>query len=215
MQFINLHTHRFTNNPKVLEVTNQYPLEFDATIPKYSIGIHPWHIKKENVEKELNIIHEKLQLNECLALGECGLDKRIEIDFGFQEEVFKQQIELVQNINKPIILHCVSAYDEVIRIKKEMEIKNPMIIHGFSKNWPIAEMLLKNGFYISFGKYLLRNPELESVFVKVPNDKFLLETDMIEENIEEVYTFAAKFKKNSIEDIKEQVWKNFNQIVRL
>ena len=79
MQFFNLHTHKFTNNKAILELVNQYPWEFDATIPNYSIGIHPWHIDKNRLESDLKTIEEKLQLPECLALGECGLDKRIEV----------------------------------------------------------------------------------------------------------------------------------------
>ncbi len=212
MQYINLHTHQFADNKDVLEITNQYPLEFNQNIPHYSIGIHPWHIKEVSLHQELKIIEEKIKLKECLALGECGLDKRIEVDFKFQEEVFKKQIELIQKTNKPIVLHCVAAFDEVVRIKKEMNINNPMIIHGFSKNLQVAELLLKNGFYLSFGKYLLRNPEMEKVFAEIPVNKFFLETDTIEENISEVYKFASKFKNKTVLEIKEQIWKNFNQI---
>lgn len=133
MQFINLHTHQFTNSNQILEIVNQYPWEFSAKIPQYSIGIHPWYINLERLKQDKAIILEKLQEESCLALGECGLDKRIEIPLHIQTDVFQQQIELVQQTEIPIILHCVAAFQEVIGIKKEMNIKNPMIIHGFSK----------------------------------------------------------------------------------
>ena len=64
MQFLNLHTHTFTNNPKVLELVNQYPWEFDASPPNYSIGIHPWYIDENRLENDLKIIDEKLLLPE-------------------------------------------------------------------------------------------------------------------------------------------------------
>ena len=211
-KFINLHTHKFSNLSDVIEIVNQYPWEFDASIPNYSIGIHPWYIDENRLESDLEIIKEKLQLNECLALGECGLDKRIEIPLDLQISVFKKQLETVKQTNKPVVLHCVAAYDEVIAIKKEMKIENPMIIHGFSKNEQVAKSLLNNGFYLSFGKYLLRNPDLEKVFTFAPENQVLLETDTIEESIYQVYEKAASIKGISVEEMKTIVFTNFSRI---
>lgn len=209
MQFINLHTHSFTNDTSVYEVVNQYPWEFQESIPNYSIGIHPWYIDDNRVGRDLACIEEKLASINCIALGECGLDKRIEIPLEKQLEVFKDQLALVQKTNKPVILHCVAAYQEVIAVKKEMNVQNPMIIHGFSKNEQVAQSLLDNGFYLSFGKYLLRNPELESVFQKVPIDRFFLETDTIEETIAQVYEKASEMKNIPINELKQIVNNNF------
>lgn len=195
-----------------MEVVNQYPWEFDASIPSYSIGIHPWYIDENRLETDLEIIKEKLQLTDCLALGECGLDKRIEIPLDLQISVFKQQLEIVKQTNKPIVLHCVAAYDEVIAIKKEMKIANPMIIHGFSKNEQVAQSLIKNGFYLSFGKYLLRNPDLEKVFTFAPENQILLETDTIEESIYQVYEKAALIKGISVDEMKAIIFTNFSRI---
>lgn len=213
-KFINLHTHQFSNLSDVIEVVNQYPWEFDALIPKYSIGIHPWYLDENRLAADLKSISEKLKLPECLALGECGLDKRIEISMELQTSVFKLQLQLVQQTEKPIILHCVAAYDEVIAVKKELDIKNPMIIHGFSKNEQVANSLLKNGFYLSFGKYLLRNPDLEKVFKFAPENKILLETDTIEESIYEVYEKAAFIRGISVEKMKAIVFQNYSNIFK-
>ena len=213
-KFINLHTHQFSNLSDVIEVVNQYPWEFDASIPKYSIGIHPWYLDENRLAADLKSISEKLKLPSCLALGECGLDKRIDIPVELQTSVFKQQLELVQQTEKPIILHCVAAYDEVIAVKKELDIKNPMIIHGFSKNEQVANSLLKNGFYLSFGKYLLRNPDLEKVIKFAPENKILLETDTIEESIYEVYEKAAFIRGISVEKMKAIVFQNYSNIFK-
>jgi TatD DNase family protein len=211
-QFINLHTHRFSNDSEVIEVVNQYPWEFDALIPNYSIGIHPWYIDEKRLESDLACITEKLQLAPCLALGECGLDKRIDIPMSLQISVFKKQLEIVKQTKKPIILHCVAAFDEMIAIKKEMKLENPMIIHGFSKNEQVAQLLLNNGFYLSFGKYLLRNPEMEKVFKFASENQILLETDTIEESIYEVYEKAAAVKGISLAKMKAIVFDNFSRI---
>ena len=212
--FYNIHTHKSSNQKNVLEIVNQYPNEFDGTIENYSIGIHPWYINENRVEADLEIIEEKLQLANCLALGECGLDKRIEIPFEIQISVFEKQIKLAKKYNKPLILHCVSAYQEVIEIKKRLQIEVPMIIHGFSKNNQVAKSLLENGFYLSFGKYLLRNPELETVFKQVPNNQFFLETDTIDETLEEVYAIASKYKNIKMENLKKIISDNFNHVFK-
>ena len=214
MQFFNLHTHKFSNNPTTLELVNQYPWEFDAAIPNYSIGIHPWYINENRLESDLKIIEEKLQLKQCLALGECGLDKRIEIPMELQIAVFEKQIALAEKYQKPLVLHLVAAFDELIAIKKRLQISVPIIIHGFSKNQQVAKQLIDNGLYLSFGKYFLRNPDLESVFQSIPNDRFFLETDTIEETLQEVYILAAKYKNIPIEDLKEIVNSNFNSVFK-
>jgi TatD DNase family protein len=214
MQFFNLHTHKFTNQETVLELVNQYPQEFETAIPFYSIGIHPWYIDEERLEADLRIIESKLQETNCLALGECGLDKRIEIPLELQQMVFERQLLLAQKQNKPVVIHCVAAYQEVIACKKRLKITVPMIIHGFSKNKQVAKELIDNGFYISFGKYLLRNSELEVVFQSIPNDRFFLETDTVEEGIEEVYALAAKYKKWSIDELQQQIKSNFAAVFK-
>ena len=215
MQFFNLHTHIFSNNPAIFELVNQYPWEFDAAIPNYSIGIHPWYINENRLKIDLKILEEKLQLKQCLALGECGLDKRIEISMAVQIAVFEKQIALAEKHQKPLVLHLVAAFDELIAIKNRLQISVPIIIHGFSKNQQVAKQLIDNGFYLSFGKYLLRNPELELVFQSIPNDKFFLETDTIEETLEEVYTLAAKYKNTTIQDLKEIINSNFNSVFKI
>ena len=209
MKYFNLHTHQFTNQDTVLELVNQYPQEVDPTISFYSIGIHPWYIDKERLGSDLEIIERKLQEPNCLALGECGLDKRTEIPFDLQQMVFEKQLLLAQKFNKPVVIHCVAAFQEIVATKKRLKITVPMIIHGFSKNKQVAKELIDNGFYISFGKYLLRNPELESVFQSIPNNRFFLETDTLDEGIEEVYALAARYKKWDIDEIQQQIQRNF------
>jgi TatD DNase family protein len=214
MKYFNLHTHKFTNNPNVVELVNQYPWEFDDLIPQYSIGIHPWYIDENRLENDLKIIEEKLQLQECLALGECGLDKRIDIPMDLQLKVFELQIALAEKYKKPLVLHLVAAYQELIEIKNRLQVSVPIILHGFSKNEQTAKQLIDNGCYLSFGKYLLRNPELKNVFLSVPNDKFFLETDTIDETLEEVYRLASEYKNCSLEEIQAITTVNFNKVFK-
>lgn len=212
MQFYNLHTHHYTGKTDIKELVNQYPDAFDESVPVWSIGIHPWRIEQQRLEKDFELLESKLVLNGCYAIGECGLDKRIETPLEEQLIVFERQLLLAEHHKKPVILHCVAAFQEVIEVKKKLNITVPMIIHGFSKHVQLAESLVKNGFYISFGKYLLRNPELENVFSSMPDDRIFLETDTIEEGIYEVYELAARYKSISVERLATKIESNFKYV---
>ncbi len=214
MNFFNLHTHQSSIQVDVLELVNQYPQEFDASIPNYSIGIHPWHIVEDKIDEDLSIIESKLKDEKCLAIGECGLDKRIEYPIALQQMVFEKQLALAEKYRKPVVIHCVAAFQEVIATKKKMAISVPMIIHGFSKNKETAEQLIANGFYISFGKYLLRNPELELVFKSIPKERLFLETDTIEEGIAAVYELAARYKNIEMGEMKAIINANFDTVFK-
>ncbi|MBB4804057.1 TatD DNase family protein [Flavobacterium nitrogenifigens] len=215
MEYFNFHTHQFTNQEDVLELVNQYPKDFDASIAFYSIGIHPWYIDENRLNEDLKIIEEKLQTENCLAIGECGLDKRIEIPLELQISIFEKQLELAEKFKKPVVIHCVAAFQEVTAIKKKMKISVPMIIHGFSKNKQLAEQLIKDGFYLSFGKYLLKNPDLKTVFKDIPNDQFFLETDTMEEKIEQVYEIASEYKGLSLKELKDIISSNYRIVFEL
>ncbi|MEN2488830.1 TatD family hydrolase [Flavobacterium sp. B11] len=215
MEYFNFHTHQFTNQSDVLELVNQYPKDFDASIPFYSIGIHPWYIDESRIDEDLKIIEEKMQTKNCLAIGECGLDKRIGVPFDLQISVFEKQLELAEKYKKPVVIHCVASFQEVMEIKKKMKINVPMIIHGFSKNKQLAEQLIAAGFYLSFGKYLLKNPDLKSVFQNVPNDRFFLETDTIEESIKQVYELASEYKGLNLIELEEVISSNYRTVFGL
>jgi TatD DNase family protein len=212
MEFFNCHTHQFKNQPHILELVNQYPQEFDASIPFYSVGIHPWYIKEDQIDADLKIIEEKLQTKNCLAIGECGLDKRIEIPFEQQIIVFEKQLALAEKYKKPVIIHCVAAFQEITEIRKKLKISVPMIIHGFAKNGQLANQLISAGFYLSFGKYLLRNPALKTVFQSIPNDRFFLETDTIEEGIEQVYHLASEYKNITVIELQDVISSNYKTV---
>jgi TatD DNase family protein len=212
MIFLNLHTHQFTNQEGVLELVNQYPQEFDSSIPNYSIGIHPWYIVQERIAIDLKIIESKLKDASCLAIGECGLDKKVQTPLDLQQEVFERQLTLAEKYKKPVIIHCVAAFQELIAIKKKLKLSVPMIVHGFSKNIEVANQLVKNGFYLSFGKSLFQINDMDLVFNSVPNDRIFLETDTIEKDIKAVYEIASKYRNLEVEEMSVIISHNFNTV---
>jgi TatD DNase family protein len=214
MNYLNLHTHSFSNSVNCLEIVNQYPWEFNKELKNYSIGIHPWYISENRLKSDLEVIEEKIQLPECLALGECGLDKRIEIPLQLQIEIFEKQLLLAEKFQKPVILHLVAAFEELLEIINRLKISVPIIIHGYSKSKELAKQLLDNGLYFSFGKYLIQNENLKEVFLSIPDNRFFLETDSSDYAIAEVYTLAGKYKNCKIEDIQQQIKTNFKLVFK-
>ena len=213
MQFIDIHTHTSSTQKDVFLIENKYPNSTDFSKP-FSIGIHPWYISKDTLQNDLKIVEEQLNSDNCYALGECGLDRITEIDFSLQLEVFKQQIQLSEKYNKPIIIHCVKAFQEIIQLKKEIKPKQPWIVHGFNKNHQIALDLIQHKICISFGESLLKNERLQETFSKLPLDFLFLETDTSEAPIENIYNIASELRKTEKQEIINTVKQNFSRIFK-
>ncbi|ARV07398.1 hypothetical protein BTO04_12175 [Polaribacter sp. SA4-10] len=211
MYYFDIHTHSVSLDENVFSILNKYPNSSDFSNP-FSIGIHPWFIQKATLEKELLIVEEKLELKNCFALGECGLDKMIEVDFNLQVVVFKKQVVLSEKYQKPLIIHCVRAIQEIIQLKKELQPKQKWIFHGFNKNLQVAEDVLKNGFVLSFGAAIIKNKKLQEVISEIPLDVVLLETDDSKITIKEVYQKLSEIKKIEVEALLKKIHQNFNKI---
>ncbi len=184
MKLLDVHSHTQKSSENVIVIQNQFP--FTAkTSDWFSVGIHPWHLNDWKAQWE---ILENLSLHpNCVAIGESGLDKNISENIDFQKEIFEKHISLSEKLEKPLIIHCVKAYSELISIKKKIRPKQPWILHGFHKNQAVADMLLQNGFILSFGRALLTNEHLQAIFKKIPDGSYFFETDDAEVPISEIY----------------------------
>ena len=213
MFFFDAHTHKRSSSKNIFSIENKYPNDIDFTKP-FSIGIHPWFIKPENVTKELLIIEEKLKDKNCLALGECGLDKITATDLELQKEVFKKQIQLSEKYQKPLIIHCVKAHQDILEIKKDLKPKQIWIFHGFNKNYQVAESLLKNGIILSFGMAIIKSKKLQEVVSNIEISSILLETDDTNIDIKEVYQKISELKKITVEELQQKIKQNFKSIFK-
>ncbi|AZB23969.1 TatD family hydrolase [Chryseobacterium rhizoplanae] len=205
MEFFDFHHHKKYIRDGI------YNLDIGQIPPDspYSIGIHPNDIDVNNIDRQLNWMKSTMFQN-CFAIGECGLDSLVSIDQKIQEDVFVKQINIANEVKKPIIVHCVRKFYEVISFKKKAE--QPMIMHGFNKKKKIAEDLLANNFYLSFGKAVLYNLSLQDILKNTPLDKFFLETDNEDFKIEELYLKVSEIKEISLEDLNEQILENLHTI---
>jgi len=209
--FINIHTHHLLSI-NALEVFNQYPWELISSNSYYSIGIHPIYIHKSNIEKDLDTITYHIQKEKCIAIGEIGLDKLCEVDFNLQIDIFKKQLLIAEQNQIPVILHCVRAYQEILQIKNQMKISIPMIFHGYNKNQKLAQQILSNKCILSFGKNLLYNTNLQSIFANLSENQFFFENDDSQIQIEEIYQKAAEIRGCSVEKIEQIIHNNFNTV---
>jgi TatD DNase family protein len=211
MQYLNIHTHLSTGNPDEISVQN-FIIGQDKTIPTglFSAGIHPWYLG-ENVDFLLEELQEIAQKPNCFAVGECGLDRNIDTDFGLQTQVFTQQIQLAESLSKPLIIHCVRAFSELIALKKKLKVKVPMLVHGFNNNSQICEQLIKNGFYISLGSALLKSDSNASkVINKIPIEQLFLETDDKNCTIETIFIAASGHLGLEISQLQALMLENFS-----
>jgi TatD DNase family protein len=207
----NIHTHQISDEPQATGILNCYP---NDVLPNnlFSIGMHPWYLKLEEIDRQLDLIKVALHNPNCLAVGECGLDKRIELPLELQQGPFVAQLKIAQAARKPVILHCVGAFQEVLMLKKQMQITVPLVIHGFSKSVELAHQLLDAGFFLSFGKHLLKQEHLKLVIRSVPLSKLFLETDTADVSLLEVYEVAALALKIDRQTLENQIEINFNQV---
>ncbi len=180
----------------------------------FSVGVHPWFIAQD-YKAQLTELKEIVAMKNVLAIGECGLDKLKGPGMDVQIDVFEQQIAMAQTLGKPMIIHCVKAYEELLRCIKKQKVAPIFIIHGYNKNATIANQLLSSGCYLSFGQAILQDrPELHKVLAKTPDDRFFLETDSSGLNIEQIYIKAAEIRKTSMDAIILQLEKNFQTVFK-
>ena len=180
----------------------------------FSIGIHPWFIESQDWQSALQILAAVGLNPNLLAVGECGLDKCIATPMNLQIEVFTRQIKLAEHLGKPLIIHCVKAFNELIQIKKARKAESVWIVHGFNANPVLASQLTKHNCYLSFGPALLNSrSHAIRALTETPPDRLFLETDAAEDvSISEIYAAAAKILKLDAATLRQQILSNFKRV---
>jgi len=209
--FINIHTHLQLYDAGI-EVVNLSVKE-DNLPNMYSYGIHPWYIDRMTSDDELIKLERKANEKRCIAVGECGLDKLSKVDFELQEHVFRQQIAIANKVKKPLIIHCVKAFNELLNCLNLSDNQVPVIIHGFNNNENIARVLKDQGCYFSFGKALMGYETNAAKIIKnIGRKNFFLETDDADVSIKYIYRKAAEILGIDEEILKMQIQSNFETI---
>lgn len=213
-RFIDFHTHTKSDSDEVVEILN-IDTSTALSLPNsyFSYGIHPWH----STDFAEFIIPKEVKDNPFfIAIGECGLDKLKGGDIKKQLSLLNQHIDASEKYEKPIILHCVRAFNEIIELHKERKPTQPWIIHGFNGSLQLAESLIREGIYLSIGASIM-NPKtkISKALKDIPLSHIFLETDdQSKYSIEDVYSAVSQIVEVDVEVLREMIYDNFNKMFR-
>ncbi len=220
--FLDIHTHSRSSDANIKKVFNSditasslgADLElFFGENESVSVGIHPWSVSEELFSEQLEILEFLAADSRVKAIGEIGLDKLKGPDLKLQEEVFLKQIRIAETVRKPIVIHCVKSFNELIAIKKVVRPKVPMIIHGYNRKADLAIELTKKGFFLSFGKALIGAELVKSALKNIPLSQVFFETDDDNELIvSEVYKSASEVLNIEMEELKDSIYQNYLEL---
>ena len=189
-RYIDIHTHR---------ATGQH-------IEPQAVGIHPWMAEKE--------VFDEAIFDNAVAVGEIGLDFACDANRDTQEQVFRAQLAQAEERNLPVILHCVRAFEPMMKILAEYRLR-AVIFHGFIGSVQQAKRAIDAGYYLSFGPNAFRSPKTIVALQFVPENRLFAETDDSGETIENVYLHIADAREISVEKLKEITKGNYNKIFKI
>ncbi len=197
--YIDIHTHKSLGSTE-LSIRNLTFAEAEILFSSdacgyFSVGIHPWQAAGFSLEQMQQLTAWSTDPR-FVALGECGLDKYSEASFEVQLAAFEPQITLSENSKKPLIIHCVGCFNELLSLKKKFKPRQLWIIHGFRGKPELADQLLNAGCALSFGEHF--NPESVRT---TPLDRLFLETDESLLSIAEIYHTISGIKKCSMDEL--------------
>lgn len=183
-----------------------------------ALGLHPWWADEG---LDISELKDKLLLSNAVAIGEVGLDWKVDVSRKVQIEVLKQQLQLALEMDLPVILHCHKAFEELLNLLEDYPVRG--VIHGWSKNFQLMERFLEAGLYISFGG-IITKPDAHKArksVTMVPENRYLLETDSPSMGLKgvksgasepmyilEVANIVAEQRNEPLEQILEATWEN-------
>ena len=205
--YYDIHTHKVYKEDNVISIVN-HDADDDASCLDfqqgcYSLGLHPWKLREETWPEAIGFLEQNAAGRNIAAIGECGLDKCCGTPWKLQEKAFIEQILISEKRMKPVIVHCVKAWDEIIALKKMMQPRQAWLIHGFRGNPQQMEQLIKHNLLFSFGeKYN------EETLKMTPLNRLFLETDDARCSIQSIYEGVATLLKMDLSGLKPQIEEN-------
>ena len=128
-----------------------------------------------------------------------------------QLRIFEGQLRLAEAAGKPVVLHCVKAFEETMRLLKQFRLR-AVIFHGFIGSPEQAARAVAAGYYLSFGPRSLRSPRTVRALGSIPTQRLFLETDDAPATIESVYATAARLLGMPLDRLKETIYNNYLHI---
>lgn len=176
----------------------EYANRYDAGVFA-AIGLHPGSLIAQEFEEKIDekeIVKIKTEAQEfnydyynnlaqdpkVVAIGEIGLDYyRNVAKPELQKEVLLEQLNLAEKVDKPVLLHCREAHEDLLKILKNWTLvgNKPLrgVIHSFSGRWSQAEQYLAMGFHLGFNGIITFARDYDRVVKEMPLERLVLETD--------------------------------------
>jgi TatD DNase family protein len=209
---IDIHTHTYYQQAETTILLNVFPEEKEKLLfPCYfSVGLHPWHIKEDAWDQEIEMVRSVSTMPSVLAIGETGLDRAIDVPMPEQMAVFEEQLTIAETTRKAVVIHCVRSYSEILSYRKKSDQSIPWIFHWYSSTEQTARELIRKNCFLSFG-HILFNEQSKAcqVFKNMPLENVFLETDDAGYSIREVYNQAAMIRNINPDALKSQILDNF------
>jgi TatD DNase family protein len=163
------------SSKKALTIASKYPGQLFSTA-----GIHP-HAAKEFNNQTQNELIKLLESPLTSMCGEMGLDYDRNYSTPEQQKyAFYAQLELAEQINKPLFLHNRGAFKDFTTIMDKHYLWQRSIVHCFTGTKDEAQAYLDRQSYIGITGWLLddrRNQSLLNALEVIPLDRIFLETD--------------------------------------
>lgn len=169
--FYDIHTHLGSGDDCIVS------LPLGAEVPDegyYSVGIHPWDTSA-CTNDDLKKVHHAASLPNVIAIGEAGLDALRGAPLDVQEDIFRDQVRISEEVGKPLIIHAVRTLQRIIELRKELHPTQRWIIHGYRGGPELTRSLLRAGIDLSYGNRY--NPES---FELTPPDRRFRESDRVQ-----------------------------------
>ncbi len=173
-----------------------------------TVGIHPWHTLN------CDITPIEMCASKADAVGEIGLDYACDAPRQAQISAFRAQLAIAERLQKPVVLHCVRAFEDVMQILHDYRLPT-VIFHGFIGSVQQAQRAVKEGFYLSFGERTFNSPKTIEAMRATPLSHIFVETDESLTPIEEIYARIAKLRGISTAELTSATEENFNLIFNL
>lgn len=209
--YIDIHSHTRTVEDDVFTLNNILVNENENIISEkfYSVGIHPWYINEFGFDDYCKKFESYFKYPNFIAVGEIGLDK-LRPNFEMQQKLFEKQLLFAQENNFPVIIHCVKAFGELLKIIDKIKFVGVLIFHRYGGNSQITENLLQRDSFFSFGHSLLiEKSNILKIFKLISHDRIFLETDDSNISIKEIYLKAALLRGISVRELKKMIFNNF------
>ena len=214
--YIDIHTHNAKPAKGIFAVENLMAHENlipgTITAKAFTAGIHPWHLNEFNRDQLLEYVSNVAGDPNLIAFGEAGFDKLRGPSVELQTSTFAEQVKIAGEYNKPLVIHCVRAWEELLAAHRKMKPLTPWLVHGFRGRQELALQLIKRGMYLSFWFDFVMRPESAELLRFLPNDRIFLETDGADVDIRDIYRKVSIDLGMNAEELKRIVFNNFSAL---